>query len=433
MVSALSGIGIILLTFFIAKRMYNKNVGYIAAAIISISGQQVIYSRTGFPQMDTTLIFCIAFYLFWEYVCNNDKRSLIYSSLFCGLTLLFHQSVYIVIFPLLIAIIFYAIRNYDNGLIKGLKYCFYFIVIMSAIFMSAQLLIMFLNSFNPSGGSDFLLRNTERVQQGFERFSITIPKLMFYPKMLWRLEGPIITTLIPFSILFVSIKACTSKTMNYISLALITIIPLIFWNLNYTSVKGIQVVMPFLALCVGVLFTEISTIIIKYFDKKELKTSTTIIFTIFILSFGYQRVFPFVKWESNYKQASMKLIDYMKIHGGTLNVSQNNLRPILSFYIGNEIDKLPADLKEKIYFDNKNIETDYRVIDWRQFIPGKSDISRLENISNNYTPIIKLNYRKEAWPIFNYHRHYDIKRIPELFNKYQDSKNIAVYDLRKKL
>jgi len=298
--------------------------------------------------------------------------------------------------------------------------------------MGAQLLIMCLNSFNPSGGADFLLRNTERVQQGFERFSITIPKLMFYPKMLWRLEGPIITTLIPFSILFVSIKACTSKTMNYISLALITIIPLIFWNLNYTSLKGIQVVMPFLAICVGVLFTEISTDIIKYFDKKELKTSTTIIFTIIILLFGCQRVSPFVKWESNYKQASMELIDYMKIHGGIFNTSQNNLRPILSFYIGNEMDNLPPDIKKRIFFEDVNIYTDYVVIDWRQFIMDNKITDYLLNIAKNYDPIIKLDYRADAWPIFNYHRHYDINKIPEMFNRIPETRHIAVYDMRNK-
>jgi hypothetical protein len=250
--------------------------------------------------------------------------------------------------------------------------------------------------------------------------------------MFWKLEGPIITTLIPISVLFVSIKAYTSKTMNYISLALITIIPLIFWNLNYTTVKGIQVVMPFLALCVGVLFTEISTIIIKYFDKKELKTSTTIIFTIFILLFGCQRVSPFVKWESNYKQASMELIDYMKIHGGIFNTSQNNLRPILSFYIGNEMDNLSPELQKMIFFENVNINTDYVVIDWRQFNIDTKITDYLLNISKNYDPIIKLDYRDDAWPIFNYHRHYDINKIPEMFNKIPEANRIAIYDMRNK-
>ena len=51
---------------------------------------------------------------------------------------------------------------------------------------------------------------------------------------------------------------------------------------------------------------------------------------------------------------------------------------------------------------------------------------KLNILSIHKDGLIKLNYRKEAWPIFNYHRHYDIKRIPELFNKFPDSKNISV-------
>tara|TARA_B100000315_G_C14423077_1_gene516495 strand:- start:256 stop:921 length:666 start_codon:yes stop_codon:yes gene_type:complete len=221
--------------------------------------------------------------------------------------------------------------------------------------------------------------------------------------------------------------------MNYILVVLLTTIPITFWTLNYTTLKGIQVVMPFLALCVGVFVDTILRNINKYFKKREIRTIISIILSFIILLFGYYRVFPYSKWESNYKSVSEQLINYMKIHGGKLNISQNNLRPILSFYFGNQIDNLPNKFKGEIDFNDQNIETDYRIIDWRQFISKAHDTAYLLNISKNYTPIIKINYREEAGPIYNYHRHYDLKRIPELFNKYPDAKNIAVYDLRKKL
>ena len=54
------------------------------------------------------------------------------------------------------------------------------------------------------------------------------------------------------------------------------------------------------------------------------------------------------------------------------------------------------------------------------------------NISKNYDPIIKLDYRADAWPIFNYHRHYDINKIPEMFNSIPETRRIAVYDMRNK-
>ena len=398
MVSVLCGIGVILLTFIIGKKMFGKTAGYLAAAIISVSGQQVIYSRTGFPQMDTTLIFCLAFLSFWVFISNQDRRKFFFiAAIISGLTLLFHQSVYLVIIPLLIAVIMNAMNKNDNSLIKSIKDCFYFCAIMFAILLSTQLLIMIINSINPSGGEDFLIRNMERYQAGlFERWSFTVEKLIFYPIMFWRLEGPIITILIPVSILFVFAKAYRTRSMNYILVVLLTIIPITFWILNYTTLKGIQVVMPFLALCAGVFITEISGIISNYFKKKKIKTIIPIALSLIILLFGYHRVLPYVKWKSNYKPVSEQLISYMKTHDGIFNISQNTLRPILSFYIGNEVDRLPADLKERIFFENVNIKTDYRVIDWRQFIPNVSDKSYLLNISKEYIPIIELDYRKEA-------------------------------------
>ena len=51
-------------------------------------------------------------------------------------------------------------------------------------------------------------------------------------------------------------------------------------------------------------------------------------------------------------------------------------------------------------------------------------------IIDNYEPIIKEQYNKKAYPIWHYHRHYDYKRIPELFDEYPEIQYISVFDLR---
>ena len=60
LVSAVCGIGVIIMTYLIGKDVFGKPEGLIAAAIIAVSGQQMIFSRTGYPQMDTTFIFSLA-------------------------------------------------------------------------------------------------------------------------------------------------------------------------------------------------------------------------------------------------------------------------------------------------------------------------------------------------------------------------------------
>jgi len=432
-VSAVCGIGVIIMSYLIGKELFTKPVGFIAAAIIAVSGQQMIFSRTGYPQMNTTFIFCLAFFLFWKSInIQNGNKLFRSSAIITGLTLLFHQSVYIVIFPLFIAMMVNVNKPVNGSLSSKIRKCFHFFVIMLIPLLLSQLFVMAINSIHPSGGEDLLMRNLGRLQSGaFDRWGISNEKLSFYPIIFWMLEGPLITILLPISIIFTLWKAYKIHSINYVLLGLLTSIPLLFWTLNYTTLKAIQVAMPFIAISVGVFIVDVSKQSAMYYNRKKIQTLIPILVVLVILSFGLVRSYPHIKFKSNYKLAVNQLIEYMNIHGGVFNVNQNNLWPISTFYSGNFTDTLPSDFKGEILFDNGNIQSDFKIIDWRQFIPGKTNIVELENIINNYEPIIQLPYGEKAYPIWHYHRYYDTERIPKLFKDVSATNFISVYDLRK--
>ena len=78
----------------------------------------------------------------------------------------------------------------------------------------AQLFVMVINSINSSGGEELLMRNLDRFKSGaFDRWGITNEKLLFYPKMFWMLEGPLVTTFIPTSIIIESLATQFSRTI----------------------------------------------------------------------------------------------------------------------------------------------------------------------------------------------------------------------------
>ena len=138
-----------------------------------------------------------------------------------------------------------------------------------------------------------------------------------------------------------------------------------------------------------------------------------------------------ISFRSNYKATIDELVEIMESNQGKFNANQNNLWPITYFYAGNLIDELPSNFMGEIIFYNDKIKSDYIVIDWRQYIPGKNDLGKLSYITRNYSPIIKKYYNGKAYPIWNYHRYYDFKRIPKLFESNINANNISVYDLRK--
>jgi 4-amino-4-deoxy-L-arabinose transferase-like glycosyltransferase len=73
--SAISGIGVILLTFTIGRRLFNSRVGMVSAMLLSTSVMFVLWSRTASAEMLNLLMIWLAFLIF---LIGNRRGCLIY-------------------------------------------------------------------------------------------------------------------------------------------------------------------------------------------------------------------------------------------------------------------------------------------------------------------------------------------------------------------
>jgi len=426
-VSTICSIGVIILTYIIGYKLFNKSIGLIGSAIIAVSGQNIIYSRTGYPQADTTLLFCITF-LFLYYHLNSINRGKYfwYSGIFSGLLLLFHQSAIVALVPLFIIMLFNFVINPQKKCSHSIIDCIYFISIMITIFFASEYAIDYINQFNSNGGQELSARLYDTTfSRAIGYFGFSLDKLLFYPRMFWILEGSLVTILIPLSITYVAWKSYWTKSINYLMISLVTCLPLFFWLINYTTLKGIQVLMPFIAICVG--------IAVNNYSKNTIINNFGInLFISIILFSGLLRSSPIISFKPKYNSVFSELEKYLESQNGQFNANQNNLWPISYFYCGNMIHNNPSQFGGKIIYNDQEEQTDFKIIDWSQFIPGKNNIKNLIDIDKYYYPIIKKEYGKIAQPIWNYHRYYDINRYPNIFNKYPQAHFISVYDIRNK-
>lgn len=432
--SIFSSIGVIILTYLIGKKLFNKQIALMGSALITVSSQNIIYARTGYPQADTTLLFCIFFFFVYQHLISIQRSKYFwYSSIIAGILFLFHQSAIIALMPLIVVMLFDFMIFKNKKKMDCVADCIFFISISSSIIFLANFLINLINSLNPIEAqalSDRLLLTT--VYRALGYFGVSIEKIIFYPRMFWILEGPLVTLLIIISLIYIAWKAYEIRSINLVTISLVTIFPLLFWIVNYTTLKGIQVLMPFISICVGVFVFDCVQSINKRKINAHLRNKSINVAIALILSLGILNSFPKISSKNNYNSVFSGIEDYMDKNGGRLNASQNNIWPIVFFYAGNIVDKQPSKFKDNFIFDRPNAQSDYKIIDWNQFIPGKNDISSLISISELYIPIIQNEYRYKSIPIHTYHRHYDLERVPNIFKDYPQSHFISVYDLRKR-
>ena len=188
--------------------------------------------------------------------------------------------------------------------------------------------------------------------------------------------------------------------------------------------------MPFISICVGVFVFDCLRNIKRRKTNDDSHSKSIKVFIIVILCLGLLNSFSKISSKKSYNSVFSDIENYMNKNGGRLNASQSNIWPIAFFYAGNIVDKKPSEFEDKFIFDKPDAESDYKIIDWLQFIPGKNDVSNLINISKNHPFIIRKEHWYKSIPIYTYHRHYDLERFPNIFKEYPQSHFISVYDLR---
>lgn len=134
MVSAISGILSALFIYFIGKKLFNQNIGLVAAIIFSINNFAVWIGRTGLQE--SLLIFLSLASLYYFIKAFEERNYLFLSSLFFGLAIL---TKYTAIFLLPFFIVFILFKK--RGWFKSKK--FYLSILLFIIIISPVLIYNF--------------------------------------------------------------------------------------------------------------------------------------------------------------------------------------------------------------------------------------------------------------------------------------------------
>ncbi len=104
--SALAGIGTVLVTYLLGRRLFSRWVGFIGALVLLSSSHFIQFSRRGMLDIPLTFFMTLAFYFFW--LGYEKNRYLIFSGIAIGLAVMTKGFAAFLIFPVIWAYCLWA-------------------------------------------------------------------------------------------------------------------------------------------------------------------------------------------------------------------------------------------------------------------------------------------------------------------------------------
>ena len=98
--SALCGIGAVLATYFLAKRLFGRWVGFLSAAVLLSSSHFIRFSRFGMLDAPLTFFMVLSFYFFWMAVESGRSKYFIFSGIATAAAVLTKSFSGFLIFPI---------------------------------------------------------------------------------------------------------------------------------------------------------------------------------------------------------------------------------------------------------------------------------------------------------------------------------------------
>ncbi|HWA52009.1 MAG TPA: glycosyltransferase family 39 protein [Patescibacteria group bacterium] len=84
-VTAIFGVGIVFLIYKISEKLFNKNVGLVAAFLVTVNYRQVLNSHFGLPDIYNAFFLCLSFFLTIRVWKKPDFKNYLIAAIGCGL------------------------------------------------------------------------------------------------------------------------------------------------------------------------------------------------------------------------------------------------------------------------------------------------------------------------------------------------------------
>ena len=344
-VSVVLGILSIGVLFLLGKKMFDTQTGLIAAAILSVSGYHLLYSRSGVTEATLTFFYVLGTFFYYSSRKEGVFRRwpLFVAGICAGYIFTSHYRALIV----LVIFVLYELQlsYFEKGLNFWEKLKRWGVLISGAclppiVFEMPYRLLMLVRGrhFNElqTYYEQLLYRyNTAHGSFSFESFLTYIGEYMQY---LRELEHPIVCLLLITGVILICIDMIKKFTIENFILFCGFTIPFTFFslyrNIDFPLLRSPAIAIPFVALVVGRTIVYISQYVVQMCGKLQLHRKKWLMLgmTILIMIMGLVYDLRFIKIKSGYREAVEQTVDYLLATGKTMSVDPA-VYPIWRYYV----------------------------------------------------------------------------------------------------
>ncbi len=333
LLSVVLGILSVGIVFFLGKEMFDTETGLIAAAVLSVSGYHLIYSRSGAAEATLTFFYLIG--TFFYYMSRKDQvfRSWpLFLSGFCAgyaFTVHYRSAIVFAIFAM------YELQMYffekQPGLRTKLKRGVLLVsgaLVPALVFEMPYQVVTLLRGRSFNELQTYFEQLIYRYDTAHGSFSLrSLPANMAeYTRYLWEIEHPLVTLLLLVGVIIIFINLTRKFTLENFVLFSGFMVPFVFFsfyrNIDFALLRSPAIAIPFAALVVGRTITCISRYATQNYRSLSPSGSAILmgIVTIIIMSVGLVYDSKLIKVTSGYREAVRQSMDYLLKTGKTMSV-----------------------------------------------------------------------------------------------------------------
>jgi len=179
----LMALGTNFLTYLIAKRLYNPEVGFYAFVIMAVSFQFIINSRYASPEVPLAFFFTLTLYLFLKGYLDRDFKYIFFSYISLGLTILTKGYPYFFVISGIVGLYIFIEKNFNiKEVIKELKFLKIYIGIPVALIVGFSWIVYMHLKF---GDYFWQVYNEETIKRAFAEESKFTDIFFYLIVILW--------------------------------------------------------------------------------------------------------------------------------------------------------------------------------------------------------------------------------------------------------
>ena len=445
LISVFWGITTLLLLYLVGKSLFNRKIALLSTLVLTISGIHIYYSKSAL-YVSGIFFSLLATYL---YLLSHERSKhpllmIILSGLTMGFAFTIDPKVGFIALSLFLSELFLYIKSkvlVNKHVLK--RVLFLSLSIATPLLIVEGLYRLLYSVFNVKieMGTyfDYLFwKTTVLVDSAEGAYYGKIVDILFYPKVFWKFEGPLVTLLLALGIVLFLIKFVRNLDIKYFIFPVQVLMTIFYWTYytgGHPSIKVIPAILPSIALMSGFALVWCSKQLSSYFKNRTVAVNSFLaVVSAIVIVLGVVNSKEIIFLKTNYQKASEKTVEYIRKNGGIVTSHQQNLGQIWAFYMNVAIEKYPETYEHIILDPDYEIQGDYVITDFRQY--GKSEyLKKVLDVEKRMTPVVVLenNFVTKIDPLLLYLRGGSVMHnyvlIPS--KKYLGFKYIRIYDLRK--